>query len=58
MSEARPGEEAAWAGEIPRTKPPRQLPPGARRAIIAAALVVGVAMVGWVILKFPGARAP
>src|SRR5512143_573550 len=49
---------AVALAQIPRTKPPRQLPPGARRAIIAAALVVGVAMVGWVISKFPGARAP
>ncbi len=80
MSEARPGEEAAWAGVAARwgdeeahreylsrlwdleglAEAGRRYKAAldARRAIIAAALVVGVAMVGWVILKFPGARAP
>jgi hypothetical protein len=43
--------------QLPRTKPPREIPPGARRAILAAAVLLTAAMVGWVLLRFPRAGA-
>jgi hypothetical protein len=39
--------------QLPRTRPPRQLSTGQRRAILAAALLAAAAMVGWVLLRFP-----
>jgi hypothetical protein len=44
--------------QIPRTRPPRPLPPGVRRAVIAGALVAAAAAVGWALTHFPRAGAP
>jgi hypothetical protein len=38
--------------QLPRTRPPREIPPGLRRAVIAAAVLGAAAMVGWVLLRF------
>jgi hypothetical protein len=43
--------------QLPRTRPPRQLSPGLRRALIAAAAVALVAIIGWVLSRFPRAGA-
>ena len=63
--DARPGDEVAlrWRDEVvkratalalaqlPRTKPPRRLPPGPRRALLLALAAAGVAAAGWVFLR-------
>ncbi|HSB19979.1 MAG TPA: hypothetical protein VLD85_08235 [Anaeromyxobacteraceae bacterium] len=70
--DARPDDEVArrWRDEvvrraaamalaqIPRTRPPRPLPPGVRRAVIAGAVVAAAAVVGWALTHFPRAGAP
>ncbi|HET9594591.1 MAG TPA: hypothetical protein VFP65_03370 [Anaeromyxobacteraceae bacterium] len=66
--EARPGDPVAlrWRDEVvkratviamaqlPRTKPPRQLPPRLRRALVAAAFAATAATVGWSLLRMSG----
>jgi hypothetical protein len=70
--DARPGDAVAarWRDEVvkratvlalarlPRTKPPRQLPPGPRRALLLAFVAASVAAAGWVLLEMSRALAP
>src|SRR5215471_13135895 len=37
--------------QLPRTRPPRQLPPRLRRALVAAAFAFAAATVGWSLLR-------
>jgi hypothetical protein len=66
--DARPGDPVAlrWRDEVvkratviamaqlPRTRPPRQLPPRLRRAIVAVAFAVAAAAAGWSLLRMSG----
>ncbi len=67
--EQRPGDTVAqrWRDEVlkratalalaqlPRTRPPREVPPGLRRALLAAALLAMAAATVWVLARFPRA---
>lgn len=44
--------------QLPRTKPPRTVSPGARRAILAAGLAVGAAAVAWMISQLSAVAKP
>lgn len=35
--------------QLPRTRPPRQAPPGLRRLLVAALVVLALALVGWLL---------
>ncbi len=37
--------------QLPRTKPPRRLPPGPRRALLIAVGAAGVAAAAWILLR-------
>lgn len=44
--------------QLPRTRPPRQLPPGLRRALLAAAVMASAGMVAWVITRLSRVGVP
>jgi hypothetical protein len=46
---------AVALAQIPRTRPPRQVSPGVRRAAVAAAALLLAALIGWVLLRLPRA---
>jgi hypothetical protein len=63
--DARPADDVAlrWRDEVlkratalalaqvPRTRPPRRLPPGPRRALLAAMGAAGIAAMAWILLR-------
>jgi hypothetical protein len=70
--DARPGDEVAARGrdevvkratalalaQLPRTKPPRQLSPGVRRALLLALVAASVVAAGWVLLRMSRVPPP
>lgn len=68
----RPGDPVAlrWRDEVvkkatalalaqlPRTNPPRQMSPTARRWLLAAMVTVGFAMAGWILSRFSSTMRP
>jgi hypothetical protein len=44
--------------QLPRTRPPREVHPGLRRAIWVAAVMVTLGMLGWVLVRLPRSVGP